>query len=249
VLHLSESACHLADDEGWLLSLVINESDMGPHAVQLPVDLGPLRRILEPSHRAIVTPTGLRLGPLRIRTVTARLVDSRPDWAALRSHPHRLGRALPVLRAELDRRPPVDGDRLRRAARLANAPAGGDTRAALAAADRLAGLGEGLTPAGDDLLLGVLYALWATNPRPFDAAEAVAERAAAPTTTLSAAWLRAAAAGEATRPWHELVDAMATGDPLPAARRVAAIGHSTGVHSLTGFVLGLGRMAEKQEER
>jgi hypothetical protein len=248
VLHLSEGACHLTDGRAGLLSLVTNEQGMGPYGLQLPREVGPLRRHLDPSHRATVTTTGLQLGPITVLTGGVWVSSFRPDWAGLRRDPRRLRDAIDVLRTELDKRPGVDEGRLRRARELATSLAGGYEPAALVAANRLAGVGEGLTPAGDDLIIGVLHALWVTSPRP-SRREEVAERAAERTTTLSAAWLRAAAAGEAVQAWCELVRALAGGDPQPAISGVLAMGHSTGLHTLTGFVVGIEAMTRCQEER
>jgi hypothetical protein len=239
VLHLSDSACHLVDVEGRLLSLVTSRHDMGPHGLLLPKGIGSLRRLLDREHRVSVTSAGLRLGSIMVRTGTAPTHDCRPDWAAVRRRPQRLLDAIPGLRGELEQRLPPGGGRLTLASELSHSLAEDDTEAAVAAASGLAGVGEGLTPAGDDSIIGVLHALWASRQELSPAATAVAEAAAALTTTLSAAWLRAAAAGEAVRPWCELLTAMAGGDPLPAARRVLSIGHSTGVHMLAGFVSGL----------
>lgn len=127
------------------------------------------------------------------------------------------------------------------ARRLYRGLAGADISEVCKAARALAGLGPGLTPAGDDLLLGALYALWATRPPRYAAAvgAAVADATAPRTTRLSAAWLRAAARGEAERAWVELVRALAREDRgavIAAARAVLGLGHSSGSCALHGFV-------------
>jgi hypothetical protein len=109
----------------------------------------------------------------------------------------------------------------------------------------LAGLGMGLTPAGDDFLLGVSYGLWltreSTQTQKFMAvlrAEAVAR-----TTTLSGAWLEAAARGEAGQAWHELVQALALTSTSSvnavsdAIDHILGIGHTSGADALAGFVM------------
>lgn len=117
------------------------------------------------------------------------------------------------------------------------------------AAARLAGLGSGFTPAGDDFLLGVVYALWSTRPE--SQAERVARiiaAAAAPrTTTVSGAWLWAGARGEASAAWHTLVEMLSSGGAeavTSAIARLARIGHTSGADALTGYVLGLGALLE-----
>jgi hypothetical protein len=105
-----------------------------------------------------------------------------------------------------------------------------------AAAQRLAGLGLGLTPAGDDYVLGVMAALWLLgerNPLP-----AMAAACATRTTLLSGAFLRAAAQGQFMEGWHHLAHALDRQDEpgsRRAVRQIAAFGASSGRDSLAGF--------------
>lgn len=111
------------------------------------------------------------------------------------------------------------------------------------AAGQLAGLGAGLTPSGDDIIVGVLLAcsVW-----PIDIQKtlrtAIASAASARTTRISAAYLQTAAAGEASEAWHEFVAALVTPDSArvtSAARRVIAFGETSGSEMLAGFVLAV----------
>lgn len=114
----------------------------------------------------------------------------------------------------------------------------------LTGAQALAGLGLGLTPAGDDFLLGALHALWAIS-EPEQAArisEMIVSVAAPRTTHLSAAWMRAAARGEASERWHKMLGALYTGAITTierAAQDVMAIGNTSGTDALTGFVMAM----------
>jgi len=59
------------------------------------------------------------------------------------------------------------------------------------------------------------------------------------TTTLSLAWLRAAAMGEASAVWHELVEAALAGDEGGVETAVSAIlatGASSGAAAWAGFI-------------
>ena len=94
----------------------------------------------------------------------------------------------------------------------------------------LAGRGQGLTPAGDDVLCGYVAGLVLWHRREREAA-AIAAAAAARTTALSATLLRHAAAGELPEPAHALVVA---GDPAP----LRSFGHSSGQALMTGLALG-----------
>ncbi len=111
---------------------------------------------------------------------------------------------------------------------LITAIIGRDKPAIVAATSYLAGRGRGLTPEGDDLLLGVLIALWLRDQSSW--ATLIAETAAPLTTTLSAAFLRCAAVGEVSEPWHWLL----AGDETAAAL-IRATGDTSGEAAWHGF--------------
>jgi uncharacterized protein DUF2877 len=112
----------------------------------------------------------------------------------------------------------------------------------------LLGRGPGLTPSGDDILMGLLAALqWqarlgALASEPISALTA-AVLAAAPqqTTRLSTRLLHHAAAGTLYAPAMDLGAALLAGDPasVPApAARLFAIGHTSGADMAHGLLLG-----------
>lgn len=129
----------------------------------------------------------------------------------------------------------------------------GNERQAAAAAGELAGLGVGQTPAGDDVLMGVLYALWVM---PLAAewsralSQAIVATAVPRTTTRSGRWLETAARGEAGKPWHDLVALLSSESSNHAATvavgRIRAMGHTSGTWALAGFATAL-RALEEQE--
>jgi len=112
----------------------------------------------------------------------------------------------------------------------------------------LAGLGPGLTPAGDDFLGGVLVALALAHDHQPDAllaeiAGLVVETAAPRTHEISAAYLRAAYAGEVSEAWQPLIRTVAAGDAAgiaPLVRAVMDHGATSGADTLAGFLAGLG---------
>jgi hypothetical protein len=113
-----------------------------------------------------------------------------------------------------------------------------------AGAAGLAGLGIGFTPAGDDFLMGTLFALWATRGE--DVAgrlgDAILRPAIDRTSRVSLAWLASAARGEASEPWHDLCDAMTRGwseATTAAVRQILVTGHSSGEDAMVAFVRGL----------
>jgi hypothetical protein len=110
-------------------------------------------------------------------------------------------------------------------------------------AARVAGVGVGLTPSGDDWLAGLLMWTWLAHPRPEAVGAAVVGAAAPRTTTLSAALLRCAAEGECDEAWHALLYGLALerqADVEAAARRILNHGATSGADMLAGFLYATG---------
>jgi hypothetical protein len=100
----------------------------------------------------------------------------------------------------------------------------------------LAGLGFGLTPSGDDYLLGVMASLWLT--RNTSSLEEIAQLACKKTTSLSAAFLKAASKGEFAECWHRLALAILSQETKPVQEAIsefAQIGAYSGRDALSGF--------------
>lgn len=186
---------------------------------------------------------GAQLGHLGVRV--ARWHDPRP----------RLRHAAPAsVAARVDRLDAALPPRARSCRDLAVPTAdlevgmrAGDGAAVRRAVDALVGLGPGLTPAGDDVLAGLLAALrllpaaaGAAAPA-VDAAlrAAVAARAPSATTALSAALLGHAARGEVAAPVGLLLRALTgDGDAAAATHALAAVGHTSGRELAAGVALG-----------
>jgi Protein of unknown function (DUF2877) len=139
------------------------------------------------------------------------------------------------------------GVRLARAARVLR-PDG-----VAGALDRLIGCGPGLTPAGDDLVVGFLAALWCTagvDParRAFlDGLCAAVAAAAAATGDISRAYLIHAAHGQFAEALIALARGIAEGAP-PGAVEFATmaalrVGHTSGAAGTFGLLLGLAAWA------
>lgn len=133
-------------------------------------------------------------------------------------------------------------------ASLADACTAGSAEEARVAACPLIGLGPGLTPSGDDLVGAVFFSrtVLASNAedgrRWSDAGRTLVAEASAATHPISAVLLGDLVGGQAHAPLHDLAGALVAagdGDVLAAAKRVVAIGHSSGWDMLTGLVIGL----------
>ncbi len=128
---------------------------------------------------------------------------------------------------------------------LTQALSSGDPAAAAAAAQRLAGLGPGLTPSGDDLLAGALaFSAWGDHAGVLAdgrALRAALRDAAMPRTTRFAAQMvDAAARGHVFAPLARLLGALLrreTAGP-PDIAPLLAVGETSGGDMLTGVVLG-----------
>jgi hypothetical protein len=215
-------------------------------------------RTIEP-----VTPTRthgqrLQVGGLEVDLAQAQIWEPRPDWPVLEAHHDAIAARLPTLRGvSLERAP--EGSFLglpdvgfgenpareailaaaRRAVDALKAGWAGDQARLREGAAQLAGLGGGLTPGGDDFLCGAMLWAWLAHPAPRPFCRVIVETAAPRTTTLSAAFLQAAALGECRAAWHTLLEALAQGDDSgvsQAARDVLAHGATSGADALAGFL-------------
>ena len=106
---------------------------------------------------------------------------------------------------------------------------------------KLAGLGIGLTPAGDDFLMGVMHGLWTiqSSEKAKHNSQIIFKAAKHKTNTLSAAWLHAASLGEAGETWHNLFNAILGLDSEKvhiSIFHILSTGHTSGADALAGFI-------------
>jgi len=260
VLNFFDRACNLVYSQGNVLAVVTSQRGLTPFALVVASGEPALFRIVSESSGVQVQGGQLRIGSLQIDFSTARLWSPAPDWPAIRLLFAEAGQ-LDVLAAMAFGHGPAGSllelfgpknqpsslpDALRSRAQpgamaLVAGMRSGSVEQAVVGAGRLAGLGGGLTPAGDDFVLGVLLASWAGlyGAGAEGLCGKIAEAAAPRTTSLSAAYLRAAARGECSEYWHQLFAALLV--PDAAALRLAlsallAVGHTSGADALAGFL-------------
>jgi hypothetical protein len=238
-LHVFDNVCNLVNEHGEVLSIVSHAVGEGPFTLVVePADLL-FPDFLNIESQITLAPDRIILGNIVIKVRGAKSWSPRIDWHMLHVHKDKilneLSSSTVTYRSTSIPQPLLFS--------LFASISAVDIPSALIAARQLAGLGEGLTPAGDDVLLGALLAARIVHPPHIAAvlADAVAGAAAPLTTSLSAAWLRAAAKGETGIVWHRLFAALISADRTAvqdAMGRLAALGHTSGVDSLSGF-LGL----------
>ena len=258
ILSVSRRAWLAGFDGDRLVSIVEPDVGDGPlnivlrHTLREWPDVQPGVPVHVQGHR-------LRCGRLDVSLEGASVWEPCPDWERLRASARAMLNRLGYVHRGLEEHVPegtmmlvVEDQgqarvscmsaghvRARSAAEALWAGWRGDNAQLGAGAAQLAGLGVGLTPSGDDFLLGAMLCAWLAHPEPSGYCATVADSSASRTTLLSAAFLRAAAQGECSAAWHRLLEALEVGpddELIAAARAVLAYGHTSGADALSGFL-------------
>lgn len=245
ILHLFDSVCNLLNRDDQLLTLALPTVEMGPFSHQIEAEkLATLKMIEADQTLTIksVSPERFRLEKAPNRPLfevdlqSATPWEARPAWESYHYSPN--SRSQPPFSpnnrffcAAAKKRVALACPGLISATEaLTTAILSKKGADVFPLVDSLAGRGPGLTPLGDDILIGILYGLAVTQQQSTRFTQRLAERAAAQTTTLSAAWLRGAARGEASAPWHAYIE----GEP-GAINRILQIGATSGSGAWFGF--------------
>lgn len=233
ILHIFDDACNLVNADRDVLSIVNPEIGNGPFNLVLEESFR-FSNHLNIDDNISVNGSRLTIGNLTISFSNTQRWSPVFHWKALRSRKEEIIDRLKLL--------PFGSENemlLRLSRSLSHAIVHADLPSARDSALKLAGLGIGLTPAGDDILMGAMHATWIVHPQ--ITAKSITQgiaRAAAPlTTSLSGAWLMAAARGEAGSVWHELFDAFIHDENIYAPlSKILSIGETSGSDALTGFL-------------
>lgn len=234
ILHIFDNACNLLNERGEVLSVVYQKIGNGPFNLVV----SDVRLFSEPL--SINSPVSIQMGQLHIGdwiiyTEGAEIWCPRPNWENLHHKKMSILRQLTQLDIPFSQfyNPLVT--------KLAYTIANADIGESKIIASQLAGLGKGLTPSGDDILLGATFAAWIIHP--LDAAAKIAKEitdiAAPQTTSLSAAWLRSAGGGGAGILWHVFFDTLLSEKNFrvqEALDKILAVGETSGMDALTGFM-------------
>ncbi len=259
VLHVFDNACNLLAEDGEVISLVTSSVRDGPFNIVLdPINFC--------DYAADDTTVGIeheriRIGELEIILTPAQIWEPRFNWESFRGRQDSLSISAGILEDVLVELAPVESFvqliRPRESSvreieaqilLTAQKPAGSlvegllrvDEELCRASARKLAGLGAGLTPDGDDFMMGCILALWAhwAGKGVEKAVRWVSLEAVPRTTPVAAAWLKAASRGECSERWHDLLRAILAEKEeniRTATRAVIQQGHTSGASALAGF--------------
>lgn len=256
--------CIIQCDNDSLVAVVAPEAGNGPLNVVLERMPAGWQN-LQPGTAVRFDEKRVRIGGVSVSLDGASIWEPCPDWGRLRADAVQLlRRCEPLANWAQEHAPgggllsllrePLRADEAAESVVHARALAGaeaiwagwqGDEGRVRAGTAHLAGLGGGLTPGGDDFLLGAMLCAWLAHANPVWYCRLIVEAAAGRTTMLSAAFLGAAASGECGAAWHRLLEALEGGSEdrlTAAAAAVLSYGHTSGADALAGF-LWMGRRA------
>jgi hypothetical protein len=263
VLYVFDEVINLINQKDQIVSVVTSEVGNGPFSIV--VGQGGFDKYLDLKSVVAAEENSLQIGSASIATGQAASWQPRPAWETLRKNLPALQFALKIIREVLMEGAPPDsfaripldaatardfqGSIFETAregiTKLSQGLVKNDEAGIRKGTHQLAGLGPGLTPAGDDFLVGILHSLWAcqSDDDARIASETIANNAGSRTLPLSAAWIAASSLGETGEIWHELIEAIAdeNGEEIKAiSLRILPTGHTSGADALGGFVHGVG---------
>jgi hypothetical protein len=255
-----DRACNLLSVDGRVTSLVLPDIGNGPLNVVVQGQRGAFLGT-RPGQQTATSGDGLAIDGLSITIGQAVVWEPCPDWVHLRQHQglamglasaldaalrHASSPGLLALLVSTGDSGMSDGhyrdairDKALRGAREVGSGMTGSSAALRRGARLLAGLGEGLTPSGDDFMVGAMLWAWLTHPQPERACQMMLKEAVPRTPVLSKALLETAAAGECSEAWHQLLQALVRGhrpDITKATLSVLAFGQTSGADALAGFL-------------
>jgi hypothetical protein len=231
MLHIFDRACNLINEHREILSIVTPQIGNGPFNLVIE-DEFLFSEHLDIESQVSLKEYQIKVGSLSISAANATLWNPRPDWEMLHSERENVSGQLTKLPITNSSSPIIQ---------FSNSLANADLPSSLTAAHKLAGLGVGLTPAGDDFLMGAMHAAWIIHPpkTALQLTTAIAETSAPLTTSLSAAWIKSAGRGEAGELWHRFFGALANGNGMniqDSYEKILSVGETSGADALSGFI-------------
>jgi hypothetical protein len=244
ILHIFAQACNLINERKEVVSVVTPQIGNGPFNLVIDHEAS-FSKVLDTESVILISSNRLMLGNLTIDLSDATTWFPRPAWEILHTKRELVFRTL-ISCVDLwtEQAALAPADKILPILMLSNfssALVKADISATRALTSQLAGLGIGLTPSGDDFIMGAIYATWIIHS-PETAkllAHDIASAGASLTTSLSAAWLRSAGRGEAGIAWHRFFDALVSANTTnveSAIGKILNIGATSGADALAGFI-------------
>jgi hypothetical protein len=258
-----DRACNIGLETGALLTLVSSEKTNVPNGLRIKTPA----RFAFPDFVRVGEPAACRGGTVRF-TQSVLSIDLRTaacwhiDLSGLRIDLHQQDQAAAWTVAWQTLRQDQRGDTIpaiieavaRAEGAFGTVPALLDATGALqaeeacAAIEPLIGLGPGLTPAGDDFLVGYLAGLWSTagsdtaRLRFLASVGAWLSQAASQTNVISRAHIQSAVRGHASEPIARLAERLDQADTIDGVRAgtqaALQVGHSSGTDGVAGLLFG-----------
>lgn len=233
ILHVFDHVCNLINGHRDVLSVVTPQIGNGPFNLVVEEDVL-FPKYLDECSSISIQESQLTLGILGISIDYKKTWNPCPDWGKLHTQRKYILDKLALFPMPFS---PFPFSHL--ASGLSLALVNANIPTALSVTHQLAGLGIGLTPAGDDFVLGAMLATWIIHPPEIanTLAKAIVDAAAPSTTSLSGAYLKSAGRGEAGILWHEYFDALSRPDSdleTPIAN-LLSVGETSGADALAGF--------------
>ncbi|MBL8100343.1 MAG: DUF2877 domain-containing protein [Anaerolineales bacterium] len=233
ILHIFDEVCNLINENREILSIVNAEVGNGPFnlVIEEPVLF---TKHLDVESPILIEDKQIKIRDLIISFAYAQVWNPMPRWEKLRKNKDEIINRLSLLQ--------IDNENeaiLQFSNPLSLAIINADILTIKNISSKLAGLGMGLTPAGDDYLMGAMYAAWMIHLQEVakKITEEIANVAIPLTTSLSGAWLRSAAKGEAGELWHEFFDALIEDQNIyMPMSKILSVGETSGSDALMGFL-------------
>ena len=253
--------CNLVNESGKVLSMVAQREDLGPFAIQVePYGRSRYSRLdfreyVNLSTAVELDNDHLRIGSLRVTLSSGRMWNPKLcfDW----SIGEKTERALDYLEQTVKARAPEDSlvspiflNRYRAAHHEQALLIWRQMKESIrlrsqekwqSACQQMVGLGPGLTPSGDDFLIGLIFGLNRILDEELsgDLISQIVMAASGRTNILSLTWIEAAGDLQAAFLWHRLSEAVSQSsedDLLEVVQLFLGLGHTSGADALTGFL-------------
>lgn len=233
ILHVFDEVCNLINERKEIISIVNAEIGNGPFnlVIEEPVLF---TKHLDVNSKISIEDKQITIGDLVISFAYAQMWNPMARWDELRKNKKEIIQRLSLLQVDIE-----NESILQFSNPLTDAIINADISTIKNISSKLTGLGNGLTPAGDDFLMGAIHATWILHSEKIakQISGEIANVAVPLTTSLSGAWIKSASNGQAGELWHDFFSALVDDENiyLPMSS-ILAVGETSGSDALMGFL-------------